>query len=96
MTRGYQVYPVNPGHSELLDQPCYPDITSIQAPIHVVNIFRRSDSVVPVVESAIQKGGVRLIWMQDNVYNEAAAELAQQAGIAVVMDDCIYRFLQGY
>lgn len=89
---GYQVSPVNPGHDVLFDLKCYPDVESIESDIDIVNIFRRSDLVLPIVESALKKASVKLIWMQDNVYNEAAAQLAEQAGVPVVMNDCIYRF----
>ncbi|MCF7827233.1 MAG: CoA-binding protein [Candidatus Marinimicrobia bacterium] len=91
MGEGYTVIPVNPGHSELFGLKCYPDIESIDAEIDIVNIFRRSDQVIPIVESSIRKSGIKLVWMQDNVYNEAAAQLLKNAGIPVVMDDCIYR-----
>ncbi len=96
VAQGYVVFPVNPGHEQLMGVPCYPDVASVPEPIDIVNIFRRSDQVLPIVESTLQKGGAQLIWMQDNVYNEAAAELAESRGLPVVMNDCIYRFLKSY
>lgn len=90
--QGYHIYPVNPGHSELFGLKCYPDVSSIDIEIDIVNIFRRSDQVLPIVESALQGTKPKLIWMQDNVINEAAAELATSAGVPVIMNDCIYRF----
>jgi len=96
MEQGYEIVPVNPGHAELLGLICYPDVIDIAEPVDIVNIYRRSDQVVPIVQSAIDKGDVKLIWMQDNVYNEEAALLAEKAGIPVVMNDCIYRFLKGH
>ena len=95
MEQGYQVIPVNPGHAELFGLKCYPDISSIEEDVDVVNIFRRSDQVLPIVESAVDRKNVKLIWMQDNVYNEEAGEMATKAGIPVIMNDCIYRFLRG-
>ncbi len=91
MAEGYTVIPVNPGHDELFGLKCYPDVESIEGDVDLVNIFRRSDQVVPIVQSALKKAGLKLVWMQDNVYNEAAAQLVKDAGIPVVMNDCIYR-----
>ncbi|NQV30800.1 MAG: CoA-binding protein [Candidatus Marinimicrobia bacterium] len=91
MEKGYQVIPVNPGHSELFGVKCYPDVESIEMDIDIVNIFRRSDEVEPIVVSALKKPLLKMIWMQDNVFNEEAAALATAAGIPVIMNDCIYR-----
>ena len=93
LQQGYDVIPVNPGHTELLGRPCYGDVKDIPEPLEVVNIFRRSDQVLPIIESALTHSRLKLIWMQDGVYNESAAALAEAAGIPVVMNDCIYRFL---
>lgn len=94
MEKGYKVIPVNPGHNELFGLKCYPDVASIDEEVDIVNIYRRSDQVVPIVESALQKTSLKLVWMQDNVYNEAAAQLLIDAGIPVIMNDCIYRVHQ--
>jgi len=91
ISEGYCVIPVNPGHTELFGLKCYPDVESIDVDIDIVNIFRRSDQVVPIVESSLKKASIKLVWMQDNVYNEEAAQLLGAAGIPVVMNDCIYR-----
>lgn len=91
MDQGYTVIPVNPGHETLFGLKCYPDLESIEAKIDIVNIYRRSDQVIPIIESAIKQSTAKLIWMQDNVYNERAAEIATEAGMSVVMNDCIYR-----
>jgi len=91
MEQGYTVIPVNPGHDELFGLKCYPDIESIEEDIDIVNIFRRSDQVIPIVESALKRAKLQMIWMQDNVFNQAAFDLAKQSGIPIVMDDCIYR-----
>jgi len=91
---GFIIVPVNPGHDKLFGLTCYPDVESIPEDVDVVNIFRRSDQVLPIVKGTLLKQGVKLIWMQDNVYNEEAAALAETAGVAVVMNDCIFRFLR--
>ena len=89
LAHGYRVVPVNPGQSELLGLPCYPSVGAIPPEIEVelVDIFRRSDQVGPIVEEAIARG-VKGVWMQEGVVNEAAAARARDAGIAVVMDRC--------
>lgn len=94
ISEGFQVIPVNPGHDELFGLKCYPEVGSIPEEVDIVNIYRRSDKVLPVVISALSKANLKLIWMQDNVYNEDAANLAGDAGIPVIMNDCIYRFLR--
>ena len=87
---GYRIIPVNPGESEILGEPCYPDLDAIPGPVDIVDIFRRPEHVPPIVEAAIRKG-VRAIWMQEGVYHEEAARRAEAAGIAVVMDRCILK-----
>ena len=85
-SQGYRIIPVNPTVDEVLGEKSYPDLPSVPEPIDMVDIFRRSELVMPVVEEAIQVGA-RYIWMQDGVVNEEAAEKAREAGIPVVMDD---------
>ncbi len=91
MKEGYTVIPVNPGHNELFGLKCYPDVESIESEIDIVNIYRRSDQVIPIIESSLKKTGIKMVWMQDNVINEDAAKMVKKAGIPVVMNDCIYR-----
>ena len=88
MDAGFTVYPVNPGVSEIFGQVSYPDLASISEPIDVVDIFRRSEDVLPIVEAAIAIGA-KVIWMQQGIVNEEAASLAEKAGLQVVMDRCI-------
>lgn len=92
MSQGYTVIPVNPGHDELFGQTCYPRVRDIpdSYTIDIVDIFRRSDKVVPIVEDATEKGA-GFIWMQDGVINPEAKKLAEDAGIPVEMNNCIYR-----
>lgn len=85
---GYEIIPVNPGHTEILGRPCYPDLQSVPGPVDMVNIFRRSEEVLPVVRAAIAKK-VRVIWMQQGIVNEEAADLAEKQGITVIMDRCL-------
>jgi predicted CoA-binding protein len=88
MEKGYQIYPVNPKAGEILGRLSYPDLSSIPEAVEVVNIFRRSEDVMPIVDEAI-KIGAKAVWMQAGVINEAAAARARDAGLLVVMDKCI-------
>jgi len=88
MDAGFTVYPVNPGVSEILGQVSYPDLASIPGTIDVVDIFRRSEDVFPIVEEAIAIHA-KVIWMQQGIVNVEAAALAEKAGLQVVMDRCI-------
>jgi len=85
---GYHVIPVNPNEREILGMTCYPNLSSIPEKVEVVGIFRRSEAVMPVVEEAI-KIGAKAIWMQEGVINEEAAARAREAGLLVVMDNCM-------
>ena len=84
--QGYRIIPVNPMIEEVLGEKSYPDLESVPEPIDMVNIFRRSELVAPVVEQAIEIG-VKYIWMQDGVINPDSAAKAEAAGIPVIMDD---------
>ena len=84
----YNVIPVNPNEREILGMTCYPNLSSIPEKVEVVDIFRRSEEVMPVVEEAI-KIGAKAIWMQEGVINEETAAKARDAGLLVVMDKCM-------
>ena len=87
---GYETIPVNPSYGIIDDKKCYPDLESINKPVGTVNIFRRSKYVLPIIQSAI-KINAKAIWMQDGVINEKASEAAKNAGLLVIMNDCILR-----
>ena len=89
-SQGYRIIPVNPVIEEALGEKSYPDLKSVPEPIDMVDVFRRSDQVPPVVDEAIEVGA-RYIWMQDGVINEEAKAKAEAAGIPVVMNDCALR-----
>ena len=86
----YNTIPVNPNYGIIDNKKCYPDLESINEPVDTVNIFRRSKYVLPIIESAI-KVNAKAIWMQDGVINQEAFEVAKNAGLLVVMNDCILR-----
>ena len=87
---GYLITPVNPGHQYIGNLKCYPNLESIDHPIDIVNIFRRSEYVYDIVKSSIFINA-KAVWMQDSVYDKMAERLAIKKGIMVVMDDCILR-----
>ena len=87
---GFHVIPVNPGTREILGQISYPDLGSIPETVEVVDIFRRSEEVMPIVDEAI-KIGAKAVWMQEGIINEEAAAKARGAGLLVVMDRCMLK-----
>ena len=87
---GYDVAAVNPLLRSVLGLPCHPDLRAVPPPIEVVDVFRRSELVGPVVDEAIAVGA-RAVWMQDGVVDERAAARARAAGLLVVMDRCMLR-----
>jgi predicted CoA-binding protein len=88
--QGYRVVPVNPGHREILGEPCYGALSEVPADVRIdiVDVFRRSEYVAPVAEEAIARQ-VSFFFMQLGVQDEAAALRLERAGIGVAMDRCI-------
>src|ERR1700691_1581433 len=87
---GYRIIPVNPQETEVLGERSYARLEDVPDKIDMVDIFRRSEFVAVIVESAIRIGA-RAVWMQEGVMHEGAAERARQAGLIVVMDRCIMK-----
>jgi uncharacterized protein len=87
---GYRIIPVNPHETEVLGEKSYARLEDIPEHIDIVDIFRRSEFVMPLVESAIRLGA-SAIWMQEGVVHEDGARKAREAGLAVVMDRCILK-----
>ncbi len=87
---GYKIIPINPHATEILGEKAYPNLLAIPADIHVdtVEIFLRPDDIPPVVEDAI-KIGAHVVWMQEGIRNDAAAQRAESAGLQVVQDRCM-------
>lgn len=86
---GYNVIPVNPTVNEILGKKSYPTVSEIPENVDVVDIFRRSEDVPAVVNDAITKKGLKVIWMQSGIYNEAAERKAIENGIDVVFNRCM-------
>ncbi len=89
-SQGYKIVPINPGHDEILGEKSYPTLRDIPHSVDVVDVFRRSEHVGSITDAAIEIGA-KAIWFQDGVINESAAKKAENAGLFVVMDDCILR-----
>jgi predicted CoA-binding protein len=87
---GYRIIPVNPSETEVLGEKCYARLEDVPEAVDIVNIFRRSEFVPEIVESAIRIGA-RSVWMQEGVAHPDAAERARRAGLFVVMNCCILK-----
>jgi predicted CoA-binding protein len=88
--QGYRIVPVNPGHDEILGETCYPSLSAIPFPVDVVDVFRRSEEVLPVIEEAI-KIKAKALWLQDGIAHPEGEAKARAAGLLVVSDDCMLR-----
>jgi predicted CoA-binding protein len=86
--KGYRIIPVNPNATEILGEKCYPSLSAIQESVDIVNVFRRADQVVPIAHEAVSIGA-KVFWLQLDIINDEAAEIAHQAGLDVIMDRCI-------
>ena len=89
-SKGYRIIPVRPDGDEILGEKVYHRLTEIPEGIgvDVVDIFRRSEDVPPIVDEAIRRGA-KVVWMQEGVLHKEAAEKAEKAGLKVVMDRCM-------
>lgn len=87
---GYRIIPVNPHEQSVLGEKCYASLDDVPEAFDVVVIFRRPEFVPEVVEAAIRKGA-KVVWMQEGVVHEPAANRARAAGLNVVMDRCILK-----
>ena len=88
IAQGYRVIPVNPGHSHIFGLTCYPELRAIPGRVEIVDIFRRSSEVGPLVDQAVGIGA-RAVWMQQGIINHVAAKRAVDDGLLAVMDRCI-------
>jgi predicted CoA-binding protein len=87
---GYRIIPVNPNLDEVLGERAYASLREIPQPVDVVDVFRRSEFVGPIVDDAIAIKA-SAVWLQDGVVDEDAAARARASGLDVVMDDCMMR-----
>ena len=89
MQHGYQIFPINPNEEGnlILGQPCYADLSSVSGKIDMVDIFRAADAVIGLTREAIAIEA-KVLWTQLGIVNQEAAELAEQAGLKVIMNRC--------
>jgi predicted CoA-binding protein len=87
-SQGYRIIPVNPNYETLLGEKSYSSLRDVPEPVDVVQIFRKSEYIPPIVDEAIQIGA-DVVWMQEGIINESAAQVAREAGLEVVMDTCM-------
>jgi predicted CoA-binding protein len=85
---GYRVIPVNPKYPEILGEKCYKSLRDIPEKVDLVDVFRKTQDVMPIAEEAIAIGA-KVLWQQLGVKNEAAAAKVQAAGLETVMDRCV-------
>lgn len=86
--QGYNILPINPTTNEILSKKSYPSVADVEETIDIVDVFRPSDEVLPVVKDAI-KMKPKVIWLQEGIHNEEAEELARKEGIKVVFNRCM-------
>ena len=86
--QGFDITPINPNADEILGKKSYPDISSLDYPVDIVDIFRPSEDVLPFVEDAIKKKP-KVIWLQEGIHNIEAENLASEHGIDVVFNRCM-------
>ena len=85
---GYDITPVNPTTNEILGKKCYDSVSEIDEEIDIVDVFRPSDQVLPVIQEAIKKKP-KVIWLQEGIHNSEAEELARKEGIQVIFNRCM-------
>jgi len=85
---GYRVIPVNPKYPEILGEKCYRSLREIKEPVDLVDVFRKTEDVLPIAEDAIAIRA-KVLWQQLGVRNEAAAAKARAAGLEAVLDRCV-------
>jgi predicted CoA-binding protein len=90
MDEGYRIIPVNPGHDRILGEKCYASLLDIPDKVDVVDVFRRSEEVLPVIEEAISIKA-KALWLQDGITHAEGEQLARKAGLLVVSNDCLMR-----
>jgi len=85
---GFNITPVNPTADEILEKKCFKEINDVHDEIDIIDIFRPSDQVLPIIKDAIKKNP-KVIWLQEGIHNEEAEQLARDAGIDVVYNRCM-------
>ena len=86
---GYNIIPVNPTTEEILERKSYNQVSEIKEDVDIVDVFRKSEDIVPVVEDLLKKKGIKVIWLQKGIFNQRAEEMAKTNGIDFVYNRCM-------
>lgn len=87
--RGFNVIPVNPSAVEILGRRTYSRVSDIKSQVDILDVFRPSEDVYPIVEDSIRKRGIRVIWLQEGIHNSDAEKIALDNNIEFVFNRCI-------
>ena len=87
--RGYNIIPVNPNSEQVMGRKSYQTASMVPDTFEILNIFRPSQDVPAVVRDALQKDGIKLVWMQEGIYSEEAEQMAKAKGMDVVYNRCM-------
>lgn len=87
--RGFNVIPVNPSAVEILGTRTYSRVSDIKSQVDILDVFRPSEDVYPIVEDSIRKRGIRVIWLQEGIHNSDAEKIARDNNIEFVFNRCI-------
>ena len=86
---GFNIIPVNPTTDEILEKKSYKLVSEIKEDVDIVDIFRKSDDIMPIVEDLLKKKGIKLIWLQKGIFNQQAEDVAKKNGIEFVYNRCM-------
>jgi len=89
LDHGYDVIPVNPYAGEVFGREAYDSLLDVPGEVDVVNVFRPSDEVAGIVDDAVERGDIKVVWTQLGIRDREATERAEEAGIDVVEDECM-------
>jgi uncharacterized protein len=89
LSEWYNDIPVNPTTNEVLGRKSYASVSEIPEQVDIVDVFRKSEDAPPVVDDAVKKEGIKVIWMQSGIYNKDAGRKAKENGIDVVYNRCM-------
>ena len=87
---GYNIIPVNPGHNSIMGKTSYSSLLDIQENVDIVNVFRRSEYVLPIINEAIAIKA-KAVWLQDGVISEEGEKIAKENEMLFIMNDCLLR-----
>lgn len=89
LAHGYDIIPVNPNREEVLGLPAYDHLADVPGPIAIIDVFRPSAEVAGIIDTAIERADVAVVWLQLGIHDDDAVEHAERAGIRVVQDRCM-------